>query len=486
MKIQLYNSLSKKVEAFAPQKEAVSIYSCGPTVYNRAHIGNMRSFLFADLLQRVLKVVGKYKVNWVMNITDIDDKTIRDSKPEANKWLDAMGEPSDDIKLNLKSFTKYYTQVFLDDLTALGIDTEDFYALPKATDYINQMQDLTQLIYDNGFAYVAEGSVYFDVNKWKDADKYGKLFKIDFDNFRKGERVDSDEYEKENVSDFVLWKAKKDDEPYWEFELAGDNLPGRPGWHLECSTMSKELFKELPFDIHTGGIDLKFPHHEDEIAQSKSGYGEEPARFWCHNEFLEVEGEKMSKSLGNFYTIKDLTDKGLNPIDIRFAMMTSHYGSKYNFTFAGIEAAKKARLRIQDYIYKLFEVTGGKDSIDVDKVRDNIYKELANDLHTPKALGAVFTFINNNDPENFNNETKDKLQNLFFELNSIFSAWKISAEEKENLEIPAAINELALERWEAKKNKNWAECDRIRDVIQDKGFKVIDKKDGFELEKLND
>jgi cysteinyl-tRNA synthetase len=482
MQINLYNSLSKQIEPFKPVVSGeVSMYSCGPTVYNYAHIGNMRAFLFADLLQRVLRTVGKFDVKWVMNITDIDDKTIRDSQIGSPAWLPDMGEQTDSALENLNKLTEYYQDAFLDDISKLGIDVEHFYALPAATDFIDEMQELIRNIVKNGYGYVAGGSVYFDVTKWRTDDKYGKLFKIDFDNFKPGSRVDSDEYERENVSDFVLWKEKKDNEPYWEFEIDGKNLVGRPGWHIECSAMEYELLG-LPFDIHTGGIDLKFPHHEDEIAQSKAGYGCEPTNYWMHNDFLEVEGEKMSKSAGNFFTVRELLDKGLDPVDIRFAMLSAHYRTKYNFTFAGVDAQKKARKRIQEFIWKLIDDSKvGNLECDASKFRDEVFAELANDLHIPKALAAIFSLINSVEPDNLNIESKLQLLSVFNELNHIFEAFSFEPMPAEDNNIPEEIIKLAEERWQAKKSKEFTKADELRKKLVELGWEIKDAKEGYEI-----
>lgn len=486
MKIYLFNTLTRKIEEFKPaQNDEVRMYSCGPTVYNFAHIGNMRAFLFADLLQRVLRVVGGYQLKWVMNITDIDDKTIRDSKKGSTNWLPEMGIQSDSELENLNNFTDVYFNYFIEDISKLGINIEDFYALPFATDFIEEMQILIKKIYDNGYAYVNDGSVYFNVAKWSRDDKYGKLFKVDLDNFKIGDRVDSDEYEKENVSDFVLWKKKKEGEPFWEFEINGEQCPGRPGWHIECSAMEYELL-DLPFDIHTGGVDLRFPHHEDEIAQSKAGYGCEPTNYWLHNEFLEVEGQKMSKSLGNFYTIRDLINKGLDPIDIRFAMLSTHYRTKYNFTFAGIESSKKARLRIQDFIYELLDNNYGDQDINSEDIKKSIFKELANDLHTPKALAAIFTLINNYKAINLSIKSKSELIELLNQINNIFEAWEFIAKPLDNMEMSDEIIDLAEKRWSAKMNKNFEEADKYRKLLEDRGYSIKDTKDNYTIEKRND
>ncbi len=418
-----------------------------------------------------------------MNITDIDDKTIHDSAKGSTAWREEMGAQTNDPRVNLKNLTLYYTDEFLKDLNAVGIIRNDFKNIPLATDYIVQMQELITRIFEKDIAYISGGSVYFNVGKWRHIDTYGKLFKIDFENFREGVRIDADEYERDSVQDFVLWKARKEGEPFWDFKIAGQNLPGRPGWHIECSAMSRELL-QLPFDIHTGGVDLRFPHHEDEIAQSKAGYGVDMANFWCHNEFLEVEGEKMSKSKGNFFTLRDLIEKGIDPIDIRFAMMSAHYGSVYNFTFAGIEAARKAKLRIQEYIYALHESAENSfKNADANVLREKVFKTLADDLHTPKALEEVFVFINANPATNFSAESRQELLEFFKELNEIFAVWEIAPRSETKIDIPDEIQKLADERWQAKKERRWADSDRLRDEVLKAGFVIKDTKDSYSIEK---
>lgn len=483
MKIQLYNALFKKVQPFEPLNDnEVRMYSCGPTVYNLAHIGNMRAFLFADFLQRVLKYIGGYDVRWVMNITNIDDKTIRDSQPGSSAWRPEMGFQGTVPEENLAKLTSFYEKKFFEDLAKLGIRKEDFFANPRATEYIPHMQSLITQIFDNGMAYIADGSVYFNVAKWRTVDIYGKLKKLDFDNMKENARVDTDQYEREQVSDFVLWKARKEGEPYWDFKIGGKSCPGRPGWHIECSAMEYELLG-LPFDIHTGGIDLQFPHHEDEIAQSKAGYGVDPTLFWCYNEFLEVEGEKMSKSKGNFYTISDLIAKGLDPLDIRYAMLSAHYASVYNFTFNGISAAGKARRRVQDFISVVFDDDncGTVKRIKVDELREKVFGAIADDLHTPKALGELFTFVNSIEPETLELGAKKRLREFFTDLNNIFGVWKLEAEEKPTFEIPDFVKRMAELRIDAKLKKNYATADMLRVKIEDEGFMVKDTKDGYEI-----
>lgn len=486
MQVHLYNSLTRAVEPFTPlDGSEVRMYTCGPTVYNHAHIGNMRAFLFPDLLQRVLTVVGGYSVRWVINITNIDDKTIRDSAIGASTWHSDMGEQSDDVMQNLLRFTEYYTKSFIGDLETVGICQSDIYALPLATEYIPQMQELIRRIVAAGFGYVRGGSVYFDVSAWREADTYGKLINIDVENFQEGVRIDSDEYARDHVSDFVLWKGRKKGEPYWEFDIDGEQCDGRPGWHIECSAMEKELLG-LPFDIHTGGADLRFPHHEDEIAQSKAGYGIEPTRVWCHNEFLEVEGDKMSKSLGNFYTLRDLLEKGYDPLDIRYLMFSGHYASRLNFTFAGLEAGRKARLRIQEYIYTVHGVAveDGGGIPEVQELRLRVFRDLADNLNTSKAIAHVFTFMNEYPANLLPVSWCSDLLRFFAELNRIYDVWLLGARPVEAVVIPAEIRALAERRSEAKKARDYAESDRLRGEIANAGYVVKDLKDGYVVEKV--
>ena len=417
-----------------------------------------------------------------MNITNIDDKTIRDSAVGSPEWKPPMGKQSGDAMTNLINFTAYYEKEFCEDIAKLNVNLDHFSSMPKATDYIKSMHNLIKIIFDNGYAYISDGSIYFDVAKYRKKEIYGKLHKIDFDNFRAGARVDADQYERDQVCDFALWKARKDDEPYWEFTLGGQNCDGRPGWHLECSAMEYELLG-LPFDIHTGGIDLKFPHHEDEIAQSKAGYGIEPTAFWCHNEFLEVEGEKMSKSKGNFFTLRDLIAKGIDPLDIRYSMLSSHYASIYNFTFGDIKSGRKGRMRVQDYIYSLFDETAGRGEADVSELKTKIFGALGNDLHTPKALAHLFTFINSNKAETLSSHAKRELLNLMNEINDIFDVWEVSPRPDGDNVIPDDIINLAEQRLEAKKEKNWALADSLREEILNAGYSVKDTKDSYIIEK---
>lgn len=484
--IRLYNTLTKSVDPFVPLREdGVRIYSCGPTVYDVAHIGNMRAFLFPDVLQRMLRVVGGYPVHWVMNITDIDDKTIRDSAVGSSRWRLEMGEQTSDPRENLRRFTSYFTQEFLRDLQAFGIDV-DRVVNPCATDYIAQMQQLTRDILAAGYAYVSDGSVYFNVAAYSAKNSYGRLFTIDTQNFREGVRIDADEYDRESVSDFVLWKGKKDGEPAWDFEIDGVNFPGRPGWHIECSAMSKEILG-LPFDIHTGGVDLRFPHHEDELAQCTAGYHvHDQATFWMHNEFLEVEGKKMSKSLGNFFTLRDLINRGIQPLDVRFAMLQAHYRAVFNFTFDGVAAARVARTKVQDYVFDVIDAAGDVNASASDGIGrlllDAVGQALADDVHTPRALAALFVFISEHPARSLAASDAASVRDALRAINDVLAVVVLAPRPAQI--VPDDIRALAEQRWAARTAKNWAESDRLRDELGARGWTMKDGKDGYTIESV--
>ncbi|MBT4937033.1 cysteine--tRNA ligase [Candidatus Peregrinibacteria bacterium] len=556
--MNLFNSLTKKKELFQPLKEGmVSMYTCGPTVYNYAHIGNFFAYLSADALYRWLEFGEGYKVDWVMNITDIDDKTIRDSK-EKYPELEPMEA--------LKKLCNFYEEAFFKDLESLNISKNSFKENPRATDYIEAQKELVQSLYDNGFAYVSEGSVYFDIRAYKKKYKYGRLVKID-EGFADGVRVDNDEYEKESAADFVLWKGRKEGEPYWDFELVRSgkcevesnesrkverskslsksdvqqvSLPGRPGWHLECSAMEKEIFG-LPFDIHTGGCDLKFPHHEDEIAQSVGAYYEEgknineyPTKFWVHNGHLMVEGEKMSKSKGNFFRLSDLVkEQNIQPDVLRLLMITNHYRKDFNFTKNGIHAMHKHIDDIRE-IYGLVEsLLKSSMSIKVERSKgqkvnqldyagrskseincgENLYsaelsfiqksqqeftEAMQDDLNTPKAFAIFLSFIKElrRVPQLLNKETLrqaqgNKIQGQYNKaIESIMDFLNFASNifgvdfRPQKIDIPQDIIDLADKRKEARKNKDFAMSDALRDEIKEKGFLVEDKGDGYQLKQV--
>jgi cysteinyl-tRNA synthetase len=328
--VKIYNTLTKKEEDFKPlEGNEARIYSCGPTVYDHIHIGNLASFIYADELRQSLTKQG-YKVRHVMNITDVDDKTIAKSQALY---------PDLEPKEALKKLTSHYEEVFMRDMKAVGNNTEAI-EFVRATDYIPQMQELIKKLYTDGFAYMADDGVYFSIDAYKKSGKiYGQLTPIDSQNTSES-RIQNDEYDKESVHDFALWKLKKDHEPFWEFELDGKDLAGRPGWHIECSAMSAAKLGQ-PFDIHTGGVDLIFPHHENEIAQSTAGKDENYlARVFFHNEHLLVDGKKMSKSLNNFYTLDDIKKRGFDPLAFRLLVLQSSPKSQSNFSWEIMQAAQ--------------------------------------------------------------------------------------------------------------------------------------------------
>lgn len=373
--LKLYNSLTNKKEEFRPINPGrVGIYSCGPTVYDRVHIGNLRAFLFPDLLQRVIRFIEKLDVEWVMNITDIDDKMIARSRelyPDATPVV-ALEELADK-----------YEEMFLQDLSKVGVKRDDIAHLPRATDYIKQMQAIILGLMKDDIAYIQNGSIYFSLDKYKMSGKeYGKLVDLDFD---AQTRITDDQDQKEGIADFALWKAAKANEPYWDFEIGGRNYPGRPGWHIECSAMSTE-FLGKPFDIHTGGIDLKFPHHENEIAQC----GGVQANYYLHNEHLSFESIKMSKSLGNIKTIGDIKD----PVALRYLMMSAHYRSQMDFTEKDIEASHARLAKLRTYADHLMLARPGQlpstdETGSVRKFKVELIDALEDDINSPRALAAL-------------------------------------------------------------------------------------------------
>jgi cysteinyl-tRNA synthetase len=328
--MKLYNSLTKTIEEFNVQENEITIYTCGPTVYERAHIGNLASFVYADTLKRVLKLAFPDKsIKHVMNTTDIDDKTIAASREKY---------PELDPDEALQKLTREYEELFKNDLTEIGINIKEI-TFVRATENIEAMQSLIKQLLKDGFAYIGDDGIYFSIEKYKQAGKkYGQLVEITAQSTGKA-RVKNDEYDKDNIHDFALWKAQKENEPAWSFDINSQNIKGRPGWHIECSAMSiKELGQ--PFDIHTGGVDLKFPHHENEIAQSTANNGDLLAHLFFHSEHILVDGQKMSKSLNNFYTLQDIKNKGFDPQAFRLLVLQSHYRNQAHFSWENLSAAQ--------------------------------------------------------------------------------------------------------------------------------------------------
>jgi cysteinyl-tRNA synthetase len=375
MALKFYNTLTRSKDEFVPlHKGEVGIYSCGPTVYDYPHIGNLRAFVFYDLLHRYLKYRG-FAVKHVMNLTDVDDKTIRNSRKE--------GMP-------LRKFTEKYTEIFFGDIERMNIEKFELY--PRATEHVKEIVELVKILLEKGIAYKGDdGSVYFNIRKFP---SYGKLSKLDIGALKSGARVAQDEYSKEDAQDFALWKAWSldDGDVFWETEIG----KGRPGWHIECSVMSAKYLGRT-FDIHTGGIDLVFPHHENEIAQSEAAYGQQFVRYWLHNEHVMVEGQKMSKSLGNFLTLNDLIARGHDPRAIRYALVSTHYRSKLNITDESLWAAKQAVERMDNFTDLLKDVKGGEANPEIEKLirkaEHGFGEAMDDDLDTGAALVAVFDFM---------------------------------------------------------------------------------------------
>lgn len=445
MALKFKNTLGGKTEEFKPiEPGKVRLYTCGPTVYFHAHIGNFRAYIFEDLLRRYLKYKG-YEVTQVMNITDIDDKTIRDSRAEG---------------LKLKEFTKRYIDAFFEDLDSLGIERADIY--PAATDHIDEMVVIIQKLIENGLAYEVDGNYYFKVSKFPG---YGQLANLDLTNLKPGARVASDEYEKESVSDFALWKAwePEDGDVYWETPLG----KGRPGWHIECSAMAMKYLGEQ-FDIHCGGVDNIFPHHVNEIAQSEGATGKKFVNYWMHNEHLIVEGKKMSKSLGNYFTLRDILDKGYPGMAVRYLLISTHYRQQLNFTFDGLDAARSALTRYNDFLTRLEEYAGGESDGSakslIETVKSGFEKALDDDLNASGALGAIFDFVRDmNRLMDSHGLSHDERKTAINRMKLIDTVLNFKASEAEM--IDDEVEALIQKRTEARQNKDWGLADKIRDDL---------------------
>ena len=452
MEMKVYNSLSRRVEPLEPLADnTIRLYTCGPTVYNFAHIGNFRAYTFEDILRRVVQFNGM-KIRQVMNLTDVDDKTIRGAN--------AAG-------VALTDYTKTYKDAFFADLKVLNIQPAEVY--PAATDHIPEMIALVEKLVEKGVAYKSDdGSVYFAVTKFPG---YGKLAHIDFDHQRTGARCAADEYDKENVGDFALWKAwEESDGPVgWDSPWGR----GRPGWHIECSAMSMKYLGET-FDLHTGGIDNLFPHHENEIAQAEAATGKEFVKTWMHCAHLRVNGEKMSKSLGNFFTLRDLLDKGWTGREIRYVLVNAHYRQGLNFAFSALEDARKSLERIDRCVDAL--AARAKDEpapAFAQEALDAFTAAVNDDLNIPKAFAALFELVRQtNASDTCSKAVLDVFQKMDAVLGVIFFGKAAKAE------VPAEVQALLDARAAARAAKNWAESDRLRDAIAAAGWLVKDSKDG--------
>jgi cysteinyl-tRNA synthetase len=460
MALRFYNTLTQQVEAFSTlQPNLVRMYTCGPTVYNFAHIGNFRSFTFQDILRRWLRARG-YKLDHVMNITDVEDKIIRNAAAEHK---------------SLPEYTEKYTQAFLEDSAALRLERPE--RMVKATEHIQEMVRAIEELDKRGYTYRSDGSVYYRISKFPE---YGKLSHNDFDGIRAGARVDTDEYDKADARDFVLWKAAKDGEPFWDSEIG----PGRPGWHIECSAMAMKYLGET-LDIHAGGVDLIFPHHENEIAQSEAITSKPFARFWLHSEFLNVESQKMSKSAGNFYTLRDLLGMGYTPESVRYLLASVPYRKKLNFTLDGLKAAATTIERLRNFKLRLetdkYPEGDNEEIAEGTRAAKRRFEEsLDDDLNTAEALAALFEFVRDlntaMDSVEFPAGNVTAALEFLDEFDSIFDVLRPSRKETDILD--PEVERLIAERAAAKQNRDFERSDQIRAQLLEAGVILEDTKEG--------
>ena len=462
--VKFFNTQTRKKESLEPQSGKIfHIYTCGPTVYDYAHIGNFRTYIFEDLLRRTLQYFG-YKVHQVMNITDVDDKTIRGALAK---------------KQTLTDYTKPFLDAFFDDLKTLSIQPAENY--PKATDHFPEMISMIETLLKKNIAYTGtDNSIYFRIANFP---TYGNLSHLKLDELEQGasRRTASDEYEKERASDFVLWKAydaKRDGSIFWESPFG----KGRPGWHLECSAMAQKHLGET-LDIHCGGVDNIFPHHENEIAQSESCTGKTFARHWMHSEHLLVENKKMSKSLGNFYTLRNLLDKGYSGREVRYLLLSTHYRTQLNFTLGGLTAARNSLKRLDDFIQRLQKAEGtGHATTLIAETEKRFSEGLADDLNISVSLAALFDFVRDVnsliDKQNLGKKGSEEILAILEKFNTVLAVLQF---EKKELKISSEVEELLAKRNAARSAKKWAEADHYRDQILDKGFMIVDDPTGSQL-----
>lgn len=460
MELYFYNTLTKTKEKFKPmQEKEVKIYSCGPTVYKDATIGNMRTNIFQDVLRRVLRYNG-YTLKHVMNITDVGHLVSDGDEGEDKMIKSAIEEKKTPLEI-----AEHYTKLFFDDLKALNIETPE--VISKATDHIQEMIEYVEKLVENGYAYETSTAIYFDVSK---LDEYGILSGINIEDQKSGARVEIDE-EKRNPYDFAVWiKAPENHLMKWDspWGLA------YPGWHIECSAMSKKYLGD-EFDIHTGGIDLIPTHHENEIAQSKGACGKIPAHYWMHGEYLLINGGKMSKSLGNVYLLKDIITRGYNPLVYRLFSYSSHYKNKINFTWEGIEAASIALDRLKDAYAKHIQGEEVVSNEQILEYEEKFHKAINDDLNMPLAMSVVWDVAKA--------PKSKKIAELLLKFDSVLGL-EISKIDNKEEEIPEKVKELAKERLIAREEKDWEKSDLLRDQIANLGYVIKDTKDGFEFKKI--
>lgn len=472
LQLKLFNTETRQKELLKPLRENhVLMYTCGPTVYNNAHIGNFRTYVFEDLLRRTIKFFG-FQITQAMNLTDIDDKTIAGALRE---------------NVSLADYTRPYIDAFFEDLQTLHIEPAEHY--PAATDYIPEMIEVIEKLIAQGVAYAGgDGSIYFAISKFP---RYGCLSHFHLDELKTGasERVIADEYDKDHAADFVLWKKydpQRDGEIFWESPFG----KGRPGWHLECSTMAMRILGET-IDIHVGGVDNMFPHHENEIAQSEACTGQLFVKLWMHSEHLLVDNKKMSKSLGNFYTLRDLIAKGYSGKQVRYMLLHTHYKTQLNFTFEGLEALKNSLQRLQDFIVRIQELAVRKPDDNsnrpslqplLDKSLMAFADALADDLNISMALAVLFDLVREVngliDADAVSVADADSLLNLLWLFNNVLG---ILSFEKPKVSIPKELQEAFEKRLQARKDKDWALADQLRDFILERGYVIEDTPAGARL-----
>ena len=461
MALRLYNTLTRQEEEFAPQRDnTVRMYACGLTVYARGHIGNFRTFIAGDVLRRTLKYVCGYNVHHVLNYTDVDDKTIAGAQQAG---------------LPLREYTDRWIGTFREDVAQLGIETPE--QMPRATDEANlrAMSALILALERNGHTYRRDGSIYFKISTLP---QYGQLARLDHAGMRDGARVDVDEYSKDDPRDFVLWKASRSGEPTWDFGAGA----GRPGWHIECSAMALQLLGD-PLDVHLGGVDLIFPHHENEIAQSEGATNRKFSRFWFHVEHLFVENEKMSKSLGNVYTLPDVVARGHRPSALRYLLLSSHYRKQLNFTWVGMEQAEEAVRRIVDFLLRLATVSGDKRypqvQAAVDQARQTFRSALEHDLNTAAALAAVFDLVRDMnaaiDARLIGKADAELVREAIEGFDRVLGVVQLRRAEDAQPPIPMEqIAQLIEERRDARQHRDFAIADRIRHELAERGILLED------------
>ncbi len=462
--LKLYNTETREKQEIRPHNRRIKMYTCGPTIYDFAHIGNFRTYVFEDLLRRTIQYFD-FEIEQVMNITDVDDKTIRGAIAK---------------KVLLKEYTEPFRKAFFEDLETLGIQTVEHY--PAATDYIPEMIQMIETLMRKGYAYKSSnGSVYFSIGQFP---SYGRLSHLNLAELKinaSGEN-EADEYDKESIADFVLWKAydpQRDGKIFWESPFG----PGRPGWHIECSAMATKLLGET-IDLHCGGVDNMFPHHENEIAQSESCSGHRFVHHWVHVEHLLVEHKKMSKSLGNFYTLRDLLKKGYTGPEVRYLLLATHYRTQLNFTLAGLDAARSSLQRVEDLVLRLRSIQKNHLSTAALERADLRFKTaLADDLNISAALAALFDLIRELnvlcDEEKLGREEAQNALKLFAEWDRVLGVLPLRKEET----LPVDLVHLLEQREKARKEKNWRLSDEMRDAIHKRGYVIEDTPSGARLRK---